>query len=193
MENKQKVIIALIVSAFLIVMAISYAGKKSEENITSPPIAVNSNFSEISQADQEKIREIMLGVMQDTIQVTPAVKQEFISIFKKYNATNEEIEDFGMYGPALAVNYQKMFFTDALQSVQSSSSVKSQERADYEVELLQKGLITQERIDQNDAEMYKIANHQLSSNGQVLVIEDIKQTLNGIDIVGGRIKSLFSR
>ena len=64
---------------------------------------------------------------------------------------------------------------------------------DYEVELLQKGLITQERIDQNDAEMYKIANHQLSSNGQVLVIEDIKQTLNGIDIVGGRIKSLFSR
>lgn len=132
--------------------------------------------------------------MQNTIAVTPEIKQEFLSIFKKYNATDQEIEDFGVYGPAIAVYYQKLFFTDALQAIQRGIPVKSQERIDFETESLKRRLLTEERIQQNWTELYAIAHHQpIDSSGRILTINDIKQVLNNIDVVGARLSALFRR
>ena len=172
-----------------------YFNAKNEQCVISSSTNNSSvNWSMISQTDQSRMKEIMVGVMQNTVAVTPEIKQELFSIFRKYNLTDKEIEDFGMYGPAMAVNYQRVFFDDALLSLRSGTSVKSKERSDYESELLKRGLITKERLQKNDADMYAIANSQpMIGSVSVLTIDDINQTINNINTIGARFQSLFSR
>jgi len=154
-----------------------------------------SSFSEISQADQTRTKEIITGVMQNTISVTPDIKNELRSIFTKYNATSAEINDFATYGPALVANYQKLFFTDALQAVTSGTPVKSDERLNFETKALSLGVITTDRIKTNDEEMQLIATHQpiKGSDGKQVIFtaDNINSTLNNIDSVTARLKSLF--
>lgn len=163
---------------------------------TLPAQPNKSNFSEISQADQTRIREIFTGVLQNTISVTPSLKNEFKSIFEKYNATDAEITDFATYGPAFAVNYQKMFFIDASQAVSSGTPVKSYERLNLEKEAVSRGLMTTERVTANNEEMKLIASHQLvtGSDGRQIIFtkEIIQSSLNGINAKLGMLSQLLS-
>jgi hypothetical protein len=200
-------IIAIIVIVILICI---FDSQSSNENSTpaipvSPvstnlpvnpqPAVITSTFNEMSQADQDRIKEIILGVMQNTIPVTPDLKNEFRNIFAKYNTTDAEINDFATYGPAIAVNYQKLFFTDALRAVSSKIPVKSSERLNFENNALSIGLMTPERIQSTDEEMKLIANHQpiigLDGKEVLLTADAIKITLNNIDSIASRLQSLL--
>lgn len=154
------------------------------------------SFSQISQADQIRMREIMTGVIQNTIQVTPAIKSELSSILAKYNATEAEMREFATYGPSLSVNYQRLFYTDALQAVSTGYPIKSSERLILEKEALSRGLMTSERFAANDKMMIQIAGHQpiVGSDGQqgIFTTEIINGVLNNLDSAGARLKSLFS-
>lgn len=155
-----------------------------------------SSFSQISQADQIRMREIMTGVIQNTIQVTPAIKSELSSILAKYNATEAEMREFATYGPSLSVNYQRLFYTDALQAVSTGYPIKSSERLILEKEALSRGLMTSERFAANDKMMIQIANGQpiTGSDGQqgIFTTEIINGVLNNLDSAGARLNSLLS-
>ncbi|MDP3697139.1 MAG: hypothetical protein Q8R55_03855 [Candidatus Taylorbacteria bacterium] len=158
----------------------------------TPPI---STWGEISKTDQARMREIFTGVMQNTIPVTPDIKNELRNIFTKYNTTDAEINDFATYGPAFVTNYQKLFFTDALRAVTSGVPVKSQERLSLEKEALSRGLMTHERIATNDKTMNLIANNQpvIGSDGKQasFTVYSIYNTLNNISSITVRLKSLL--
>ena len=162
---------------------------------TEPTPVTESSFSQISQADQTRMREIIAGVIQNTIQVTPAIKSELLSIFAKYNTTDAEVRAFATYGPALSVNYQRLFYTDALQAVSTGYPVKSSERLTFEKEVLSRGLMTSERITANDKTMSKIASHQpiVGSDGQqgIFTTDIINDVLNNLDSAGARLNSLL--
>lgn len=166
-----------------------------EKILTQLPPQDNSTFSQISLADQSRMREIITGVIQNSILVTPEINNELKNIFKKYNATEEEINSFSIYGPAFAVAYQQSFFIDAFQAVSSRIPVKSKERLDIEKEALSRGLITTERINANDEEMRLIASHQpiTGADGkQVIFTEDnIMSTINNLGLVVDRLVLLF--
>lgn len=167
-------------------------------NISSGTLSAEpkkSNFSEISQADQTRIKEIFTGVLQNTISVTPSLKNEFKSIFKKYNATDAEITDFATYGPAFMANYQRLFFTDASQAVSSGAPVKSYERLNLEKEAVSRGLMTSERVIANDEEMKLIASHRpvIGSDGRQIVFSEeiIRSSLDGINAKLDMLNQLF--
>jgi len=158
-------------------------------------IAISSTFNEISLSDQTRLREIMNSVMQNTIPITPDIKNEFRGILTKYNTTDADISDFSTYGPAFMAYYQKLFWIDAFQAISVGNSVKSNERLDIEKNLLSRGLVTLDRIQSNDKEMMQIASH-LPFTGpdgkQIIVTTDmINNTLQSLDLAIARLKSLF--
>ena len=156
-------------------------GTTIPESTQQPVAPSNPNFSEISQVDQSWMREIITGVIQNTTKVTPMLKNELRGIFKKYNMTDVEIDNFASYGPALAVVYQAYFFLDALQAVSSGNPVKSDARLNFEKEALSRGQMTSERIKMNDEEMKLIASHQpvigLDGKKYIFTEENINSTL----------------
>lgn len=155
----------------------------------------NSTFNQISQVDKTRMTEIITGVIQNTTPITPEIKKEIKDIFKKYNTTDTEIKDFSIYGPVFMANYQKLFYTDALQAVSTGISVKSNERLNLEKEALSRGIMTAERIKTNNETMGMIASNQsiINSSGQgvLFTTDNIKSTLNDIDSMTERFKSLF--
>ena len=155
----------------------------------------NLNFSQITQEDQNRLKEIFVGVIQNTIPVTQNLKDEVKNIFKKYNATQADIENFSNYGPAFASIYQGHFYFDALQAVSSGLPVKSEVRRTMEAEALSKGLFTPERIKLNDATMLSIANHQpvAGPNGSQIIFtsENINSTITNIGAMADRLQSLM--
>jgi len=158
-------------------------------------ILEKSSFNQISISDQTRMKEIIIGVMDGAIEVTPAIKTELRNIFKKYNTTDEEINNFSNYGPAFATRYQKLFFTDALASVLSGNPTKSPERLDFETKALSQGLMTLERFKTSDEQMKLISNHQsvVGSNGSevVFTVDTINSSLKNIDIIMDRLQLLF--
>lgn len=162
---------------------------------TTPGAVTGSSFSQISQVDKTRMTEIITGVMQNTVQVTPAIKSEFSSIIAKYNATETEVYDFAVYGPAFAANYQRLFYTDALQAVSTGSTVKSSERLTLEKEAVSRGLMTSARVESNDNEMNLIASHKpiTGSDGRqvVFTVDNITSTLDNIGLITARLNSLW--
>jgi len=164
-------------------------------NIESLSEKNNLNFSKITQDDQNKLKEIFVGVIQNTTPVTQGLKDEVKNIFKKYNATQTDIENFSNYGPAFTAIYQGHFYFDALQAVSSGVPVKSEVRSTMETEALSKGLITPERIKLNDATMLSIANHQpvTGPNGSQIIFtsDNINSTITNIGAMADRLQSLM--
>lgn len=191
------IFICLIVGGFILIISSKLNNPESPPPIplSQLPVKNNPTFSEISQTDQARLREIFTGVMQNTIPVTPDLKNEVKTIFKKYNATDAEQTDFIFYGPYFVANYQGLFYTDALRAVSSGVPVKSDDRLNLEKEALSRGLITAERIKLNDEEMNLIANHQavVGSDGKQIVFtaDIIKSTMKNIGLVTDRIISLL--
>jgi len=154
-----------------------------------------STFSKISLVDQTRMKEIMTGVMQNTIIITPEIKTEFKNILKKYNATDVEINDFVEYGPYFMVDYQTLFYSDALQSVLTGTPYKSSDRLNFEKEALSRGLMTSERVKANDQTMVSIASRQpitKPDGSQVYFTEDnIRSTLKDMLNIMERMLSLY--
>lgn len=196
-QNWFPVGLAVLFAAGLIGMAMNGKSPNSSPQTQSLPTLtlVKSSFDEISQVDQARMNEILTGVMQDTIPVTSDVKNELRGIFAKYRATDAEVNDFATYGPALMVNYQKLFFADALQAVTSGVPVKGSERLDLEKEAISRGLLTNERVVATDKEMNLIASHQpvVGSDGRQIIftVDSINSTLSNIDSIAARIKLLL--
>ncbi len=178
--------------------SISTPGVESSarETVQQPIASSDPKFDEISQIDQARMKEIVTGVMQNTILVTPDLKNELRGIFTKYNMTDKEISDFATYGPALAVVYQAYFFLDALKAVSSGSPIKSDARLSFEQESISRGLMTSERIKANDEEMNLIANHQpiVGPTGTKVIFttDSINSTLSNIGLVADRLSELFT-
>ena len=154
-----------------------------------------STFSKISLVDQNRMKEIITGVMQNTIIITPEIKTEFKNIIKKYNATDAEINDFVEYGPYFMVEYQTLFYSDALQSVLTGAPYKSNDRLNFEKEALSRGLMTSERVKANDQTMVLIASRQpitKPDGSQVYFTEDnIRSTLKDMLNIMERMLSLY--
>ena len=216
MENKEKelegkeldkAIRVIVIGIALFLIAVFYSFSSNNNNPSSVHISesendisedtqqlsvkANSTFSEISLADQNRLREIIVGVMQNTIPVTESLKNELKTIFAKYNTTDEEKTDFFLYGPYFASNFQGLFYTDALQAVSVGYPVKSVERSNLEKEALSRGLMTSERVEANDELMKSIASHQpiTGPDGrQIIFTEDvIKDTMKNILSITNRL------
>ena len=214
MENQKKsnmyIVWIIAIAVFVIFFLIGIFGSDSsnENNLNTTSILGNNiseetqqekrnitSFNEISQIDQIRMREIITGVIQNTIPITPEIKNELRSIFKKYNATDEEINDFSIYGPAFAIAYQQYFFIDAFQAVSSGVPIKSTERLNLENEALSRGLMTTERVKLNDEEMRLIASRQpvISSDGKQVIFtaDTIQSTINNLGLIVDRLVLLF--
>ena len=207
MKKFENIILGLILG--VIVISGGYylfsSGKQNFNSTSTPtpapastPVLSNiSSFGQISQADKTRMSEIIIGVMQNTTSVTQEIKNELKGIFKKYNTTDEEIDNFSVYGPAFALIYQQYFFIDALQAVSNGVPVKSDERLNTVKEALSKGLMTIERVKLNDDEMRLIANHQpvISSDGRQVIFtaETIQTTINNLGLVVDRLVLLFKK
>lgn len=191
--------ITLTVSFVLILVGNTMTNNSPYPPPPPPPPPVHEtnklNFKEITQIDQTRMKNIFMGVMQNTISVTPNLKSELRNIFTKYNTTDEEINDFATYGPTFLANYQRLFFTDALQAISSEVPVKSYERLNLEKEAISRGLMTFERAEANDSEMKLIASHQpvIGSDGRQIIFTAaiISSTLNNINSITARLKSLL--
>lgn len=75
------------------------------------------------------------------------------------------------YNPDL-LEYQKLFWQDALSSLKNGSLYKSETRSQLEQKLLSTDLLTKDRQLENDNNLIKIANKELIPIGDTLVVVD---------------------
>jgi len=179
----------------IVVILVTILSPKPNNSPEPMPIPNNSTFDQISQVDQSRMKDIIMGVIQNTISVTPELKKELRDIFKKYNMTDTEIDNFATYGPAFAGIWNQHFFLDAFEAVSSGTPVKSDERANLEKEALSRGLMTTERIKLNDEKMILIASHQpvagLDGKEIILTVDNIKSNIDNLSLIVDRLVLLF--
>lgn len=187
-ENKQTETTSFVPSSDL------FSNNQIDSNYNNE--AKKSNFDSMSQSDRDRLSTIINGVIQNSISVTPELKQEVRNIFKKYNVTDKELEDFSLYGTAFPVIYQTYFYADALSTIEKGIPVKSEDRKNIEIEALSKGIIKQDRINTNDQMMVSISKGEsvIGSNGKQVIFTEsnIRESLNNFVTIVTRLNSLYS-
>ncbi len=161
------------------VLAIGIFVSNRNNPTTTKPLD-NARFVYMFQVDQDRIKEIVTGVAEDTTPATKEMKQELKTIFAKYNMTDEEIGYFKTFGSGFIwPNYDTLFFIDALESFKSGVPVKSEARRNLEELGLTFKTMTTDMIKNSDQEIEKIAKKEPAlSPPQILIESKIKGLLN---------------
>lgn len=164
-------------------------------NITTPTIAQPIQPQVLSPEIEKQLGDIMKFVMMTPGEPIQTTKTQFWSIAKNNGVTTKNISDTRDLIAGFAVDYQKLFYQDALASVQKGQVVKSVEREKAENNLLKIGVMTQERYAQNQKMIENIAYGlpMATPQGDIMFTEDIIITaINNIDMVYKRINLLLS-
>lgn len=143
------------------------------------------------------MKEIVLNTIQNPNYLTPAIHKEFWTIINKYEKNLSQDDINYMKGINAGVyEYMRMFYTDALISLKTGNSFKSNERKDYEKLLLKLGVLKKDRVESNDLFMDNVALKKPVSteSGSIILTEDmIRDALDKVKAVSKRIDLLYSR
>ena len=158
----------------------------------------------ISSEDKQRMREIIAGVMGgDPAFLSNSSRNEFWLIFEKLHdldgASDDRFYSFMSYVRRAMTGVttvgMKLFWEDALWAKTSGRFFKSSMRDQLERSYLEQGLVSQSRLDQNDALIMKIAQGEpvATGNGAIVFDEDIiKAALSNVEEAGQRVEWLFS-
>jgi len=181
----------------------SSVSNSTEPLVISPPegqknsTSLSGGFASMTKDEKDRITKIIDGVVSNSIAVTEVIKKEVANIFTKYAITDEEIEWFKVYGPAVMENYTFLLYADALQSLQTGVPLKSVERqkiADFAIDI---GKLTKNDIQNDNLDLEKIAKEEPVSygDGETMIVTEktLKFLFNNQSDVLSRINSLFAK
>lgn len=120
-----------------------------------------TGFSCISDAEQERLTEIMIGVSDNTIPVTESLKSEYWGIFTRCNTSEKDINWYIAFGPTVIINYESLFLPDVLASFEAGVPVKSKDRQTFEDLILSNGTMTAEVIDGYNSDIEGIIKKEI--------------------------------
>lgn len=166
-------------------------------DVPQPTTAISDDVPTLSPVDQAHTKAIIVSVMQDPTQPTLATRQEFWQLIDPSGQTlsNDQINRLADAFAGLA-EYQRYFWQDASVSLSTGQPYKSQDRQNYEYQLLQIGVMTAERQASNDVLMAHIAAQEpvggATGTNVVFTQQIIESTLSGINAMLQRITLLFT-
>jgi hypothetical protein len=154
-----------------------------------------ASSAQLTDQQARRFQEIIKGAMSNPSYLTPSVRQEFREMLTKMGGTPEQIQHLREKMTGLVTTYQPLFWQDALIAFQTGKPHKSQRREDYEKRIIAKGLVSTERINNNNILMSKIAAREsLPWQGQQVVLDEdaIRGILDNVQETAARIDRLFS-
>lgn len=166
----------------------------------SPPTPVEepsetNPLDRLSSTDKIRLREIVTVVMQEEGMPTSEIYREFWSIWGKMKLNQPEYDAMRMVLVGATVDYQKLFWEDAMTTFQAGRPFKSNERDRMEKNLQEAQLMTSFRIQQNDELIEKIAKQEPidTAQGAALITDvQIRNALSNIESLGQRFDRLFT-
>lgn len=164
-------------------------------NVTTPTITQPVQPQVLSPEIEKQLGDIIKFVMMTPGEPTQTTKAKFWSIAKKNGVTTKNISDTRDLIAGFAVDYQKLFYQDALASVRKGQVVKSVEREKAENNLLKIGVMTQERYAQNQKMIENIAYGLpiTTAQGDAIFTEEIiTAAIENINGVNKRIELLLN-
>jgi hypothetical protein len=150
----------------------------------------------LSEAQKTRVKQIVTIVIQDKAQPTAAIHDEFWGIMDQLGSPSGD--DLAVVRETFAgptVDYMKLFYEDAKVALTSRVAFKSEDRTAFEQKLLEKGLLTDARVAQNDAMIDKIAHQQsvqVGNQSYVLNATQIQRIITGLEATRERLDKLFT-
>lgn len=166
----------------------------------STPAAPGKRVSEASHRDLEgdpkweRFREIMWSVGQEATEPTASTRAEFCALLKEMGLGREETLGLRFLVTGPGMDYQKMFWEEALLSYQSGRAVKSVERHNMEALMAELQLPDWDRVERNDSMMAAIAAREPVETQHGTVVFDetyINETLQRVQEATGRVDHLM--
>ena len=176
--------------------------KSASQAITenSKEECLHTNMVQFSTTEESRMKEIILSVMQgnaDTL--TPVIYNEFWSIMNRHGKLCEEDIASTKDSFAAATACTKLFYLDALQSLNTGRVYKSVQRLDCENKTILALLPADKaatRIKANDELMFKIASKQpvdTATDNVIFTKEMIESTLVDMNAKLERFDKLFTQ
>jgi hypothetical protein len=154
----------------------------------------NRSKVQVSESDRQRLREILRCTLQDSTYLTADIKKEFRETLGRYPLSETDLQQTKYYLGTLGIQFQKLFYLDALASYKNGSVVQSPERKALESNLLGLKMATSQRIQGNENMLAKIADREsVSVDGVQSYLDDksinaIIESLNGAE---KRVDELF--
>ena len=139
----------------------------------------NTGFACMSDAEQERLKLIMIGVSDGSIPVTDSLKSEYWGIFTRCNTSEKDINWYIAFGPTVIINYESLFLLDVLASFEAGIPVKSKDRQTFEELVLSNGTMTAEVIEGYNSDIEGIIKKEIPPGytAPVLTKEKIESLL----------------
>lgn len=162
--------------------------------LAGPPA---SPLDGLSGRDRERVMQILQQVSKKADMPTQEAHAEFWAIWgRKQNWSDKDIEDLKDKLVGVSLIYMKYFWEDALAALESGKPEKNPTRARYEERLLELGVLTQEKVKENEENIMKIAFREpLVSEGRGYVVtkQGIEYVLSSLNAAAERVSRLFSK
>jgi len=168
---------------------------KTNHDSIQPKITPTVAIKKLNPEIESQLGDIMKYVMATPGEPTSETEANFQSIIKDNEVTSENLQATRDIIAVYLVDYMKLFYKDALESIQVGVVVASFEREKMERELLKNGIMTEERQIQNQNIIEKIAKGlpMTTPQGDIIFTKDmIISTLTNINEANERIKTLFN-
>jgi cyclophilin family peptidyl-prolyl cis-trans isomerase/phage shock protein PspC (stress-responsive transcriptional regulator) len=172
----------------------------SQETIIKQGECLQTSMVQFSATEESRMKEIILSVMQGNADMlTPVIYDEFWSIMNRHGKLCEEDIVLTKDSFAAATVCMKLFYLDALQSLNAGRAYKSDQRLDCENRTILALLPADKaaaRIKANDELMLKIANKQpveTATGNVVFTKEMIESTLADMNAKLERFDKLFTQ
>lgn len=174
---KAKIYILIILLSVIIFIVGIFVYNHYKPSGTKP--LTNTGFACMSDAEQERLTEIMIGVSDDTIPVTESLKSEYWGIFTRCNTSEKDINWYIAFGPMVVINYESLFLPDVLASFEAGVPVKSKDRQTFEELVLSNGTMTAEVINSYNSDIEGIIKKEIPPGytAPVLTKEKIESLL----------------
>lgn len=156
------------------------------------PATPSATGSPWSSQEKTRLREIIAGVVQHESFLMAAVHAEFWQIMSKARPTSAQVEEVRIATVGAIVDYQRLFYEDALWALKSGRAFKSNQREQYENALVEFGVLTRFQVAQNERNIELIAARQPLPTGDVLDEAGAQAVLQSLAEVGARVDRLFT-
>lgn len=165
------------------------------------PNTVAPSPAQLTVAEEERLKEIIQGVLTKPNFLNEQVHREFWKIIERNGRATpaEEVELQRQVREKIIyalTTYMKHYYADALTTLRTSKPYKSPEREQDEAKMLVDGRLTSERVAQNEAILQKIAKREpIERNGQTFMFDEvkIKSAMTQLDAAAERIERLFTK
>lgn len=150
-----------------------------------------------SQSYQKRVREIMRGVITSDAFLTRAIHKEFWLLLNQANISSpKDLKILRDIMVGMFVDYQQLFWEDALKSLEAGRPIKSYQRKKLEERYLKLKLMTKARIETNSQTMRKIAyKEKLVSRNREMIVnkEKIELILARLYKASRNLEKLFTK